>query len=103
MKRCVRCHKLLPESEFYKDKRKKAGLWWCCRKCENQYHKEYNYRKAEEQDVFDKSNEIIGGYKVSILNHASRTENKYTIVGTDGNYYATNDKGAFLDYLRSLL
>ena len=59
---------------------------------------EQRYAEAVKQ-----AETIIGGYKVSILNHASRFENKYTIAGTDGNYFATNDKGALLDYLRGVL
>lgn len=46
---------------------------------------------------------IIGGYRIFILNHPSRIEKKYTIVGTDGNYYATNDKVEFFNYLRGIL
>lgn len=46
---------------------------------------------------------IIGGYRIFILNHPSRVEKKYTIAGTNGNYYTTNDKEEFFNYLRGIL
>lgn len=101
MKRCCHCHKLLPVSEFYKNRSHRDGLSVCCKICTKIIQKKSIERiKALNEPNFEP---IIGGYKISILNHASRTENKFTIVGTDGNYYATNDKGEFLDYLRGIL
>ena len=103
MKRCCHCHKLLPESEFYKCKREKDGFNNSCKNCQDEYRKKYEIKKYINESILSQTNNIIGGYKVSILNHASRFENKYTIAGTDGNYYATNNKGEFLDYLRGIL
>lgn len=51
----------------------------------------------------EKAERIIGGYKISILNHASRTEKKYNITSTDGNYYATNDRDDFYKQLKLLV
>jgi hypothetical protein len=58
-------------------------------------------RKYAEQ--LKNAENIIGGYRIFILNHPSQTEKKYTIAGTNGNYYATNDKGEFFNYLRGIL
>ena len=30
-------------------------------------------------------------------------EKKYNVTSTDGNYYATNDKGEFFNYLRGII
>lgn len=106
MRICPCCHKKLPLSEFYRDKSQKDGFYRICKNC----RKERNTR-LDTGEIFphkveinlDYENKIIGGYKVSILNYPSRTEKKYTIAGTDGNYYATNDKGEFFNYLRGIL
>ena len=45
----------------------------------------------------------IGGYKISILNHPSRTEYKFTITGTDGYFYVTNKKEDFMKELRGIV
>lgn len=65
----------------------------------------YTDRKALEEKYASQlkgAEQIIGGYRISILNHPSRTEKKYTVVGTNGSFYRTNDKKDFLNYLREL-
>ena len=32
---CTKCKKKLPNSQFYKDKRKSDGLYCCCKECHN--------------------------------------------------------------------
>jgi hypothetical protein len=67
------------------------------------YYTDKQYLEKKYEQAIKKADEIIGGYKISILNHASQTEKKYNITSTDGNYYATNDKGEFFNYLRGIL
>lgn len=101
MKRCGHCKKYKPESEFHKCTCKKDGLSVICKKCASE--KNSNWYKKKHHISIDSEENIIGGYKISILNHASRTEKKYNVASTDGNYYATNDKGEFFNYLRGIL
>ena len=66
----------------------------------------YTDRQALEKKYAEElknAENIIGGYRIFILNHASRTEKKYNVTSTDGNYYATNDKVEFFNYLRGIL
>ena len=65
----------------------------------------YTDKKALEQKYASEikgAEKIIGGYKISILNHPSRFEHKYTVVGTDGSIFRTNTKQDFINYLREM-
>ncbi|MBA7680519.1 hypothetical protein ES703_88836 [subsurface metagenome] len=44
-KRCRKCGKIKPVSEFYKSKKGRLGSW--CKQCDKEYQKEYQkeYRK----------------------------------------------------------
>lgn len=101
MRICRCCHKELPLSAFNKDKSRKDGYYIYCRECSHKKQKE-SISKQEERTIA-RADEIIGGYKISILNHASRIEKKYNVTSTNGNYYATNDKVEFFNYLRGIL
>ena len=44
-KRCSKCGKELPLSEFNKSKRAKDGLQWMCKECMKQYDKQWHAEK----------------------------------------------------------
>jgi len=48
LKRCCRCKKMKPTSEFAKDKRRKDGLKSFCRECHNKYESEWRKRNPEK-------------------------------------------------------
>lgn len=98
---CAKCHQAKPVSEFNKDKSRKGGYYIYCRECAKVKQKE-SYKRQEDKKIL-KAEKVIGGYKVAILNHPSRTERKFNIVGTDGYYYATNEANDFMDILRGLV
>lgn len=98
---CSHCHQRKPLKDFNKDKSRKDGYYIYCRDCAHEKQKE-SLSKQEERRIL-KADKVIGGYKVSILNHPSRTESKFNIVGTDGYYYATNEANDFMDILRGLV
>lgn len=101
MKYCSCCHQKKPLSEFNKDKSRKDGYYIYCRECSHKKQKESLSKKEER--IIAKADKVIGGYKISILNHASRTEKLYNIESTEGNYYGTNEKLEFFNYLRGIL
>lgn len=45
MKECSRCHRVLPESEFYKNISSKDGLQFWCKSCSNDYDKNVRHLK----------------------------------------------------------
>jgi len=47
MKQCSRCKKILPDKDFYKDKRTKSGLYSACKKCFSYWTAKY-YREHSE-------------------------------------------------------
>ena len=80
-KKCTKCNRELPISEFYKDNRAKDGLQCWCKGCKsehnqthrqhyNQYHKEY-------------CNQFKGYYLYIILDK----QDKIVYVGQTSNYY----------------
>ena len=101
MRICRCCHKELPLRAFNKDKSRKDGYYIYCRDCAHKKQKE-SISKQEERTIA-RADEIIGGYKISILNHASQTEHKFTIIGTDGFLYQTNDRDDFYKQLKLLV
>ena len=59
------------------------------------FHTDRQALERKYAEELKNAENIIGGYRIFILNHPIRTEKKYTIAGTNGNYYATNDKAEF--------
>ena len=49
MKECSRCHRELPESEFYKNISSKDGLQCWCKSCTNDYDKYVRPFKNKEK------------------------------------------------------
>jgi len=43
--KCGKCNKLLPISEFYKDRDRDDGLCWWCKQCKKEYNRLYNRKK----------------------------------------------------------
>lgn len=55
MKKCSKCNKELPVSEFWKDKYKKDGLRTACRTCNannKEYLRKYNQRTKEQRKEY---------------------------------------------------
>ena len=67
------------------------------------FHTDKQALEQKYAEEVKKAETIIGGYKVSILNHPSQTEFKFTIMSTNGELFQTNDKGDFFNYLRGVL
>ena len=97
MKLCSKCKKLKYESEFYKDKRQTTGLHCWCKDCKNE--NTYKNRKKLYKPKID----VLGGYKITILNYAKQGEFKYTIVSTEGGVFNSNDKNKFLSKLQGII
>ena len=53
MKECPRCHQILPESSFHKDKSKKDGLRSYCIQCQREYNREYKKERLENNLCYD--------------------------------------------------
>lgn len=109
MKTCSRCKRKLPLSEFYKDCWRKDGLKGYCRECvreknKKQYYKKKGYKSPEvvsnQQDK--EFNQLLGGYKIYILNHIKQGERKYNVVATSGKTWSTNNKDKFFEYLEAI-
>ena len=60
MKECKRCHRLLPESEFYKNIKAKDGLQSWCKSCVNDYDK--NVRPFKEKTKMGGGNPALAEF-----------------------------------------
>ena len=109
MKTCSRCKRKLPLSEFGVMRSRKDGLNYYCRECvreksKRQYYKEKGCKLPEviskQQDK--EFNQLLGGYKIYILNHIKQGERKYNIVATSGKTWSTNNKDKFFEYLEAI-
>lgn len=128
VKSCTKCGKTKPIEEFYKSESGKYGVQsWCmecqkkeCRKhyaknltkkqarnkayYERQKWKEYEEKKKLEALELLRASEILGGYRIYVLNHVKEGESKYTCVKVStAEVYRTNDKRKFLSYLEGVI
>lgn len=99
---CSKCGKELPLSEFYKYKKTRSSLRSYCKKCqiaENFANRNDRLIKTLE---LEKSIDVLGGFKITILNYAKKGEKKYNILPIGGELFATNSKQEFMDYLEAI-
>lgn len=128
VKTCTKCGKTKPIEEFYKSPTGKYGVYSVCKECQRKEHKKYyiadlerrremnrKYKErhqekerlakenAERMAVL-KASEILGGYRIYVLNHCKEGESKYTCVKVaTAEVYRTNDKRKFLSYLEGVI
>lgn len=107
MKRCSKCGQLLPLDSFSKEPTYKDGYKTICKKCTNEYSREYRAREKERRKTLleikkREPEECLGGYRVYVLNHTKRGEFKYNVVSTKGGVFHTNNKGDFLSFLTEI-
>lgn len=104
MKKCSYCGEEQPERFFTKDKRQKDGLCKVCKNCISLQSK--GYTAEEIRDMFVDSQtgwRKLGGWKISILNHAKGEERRFNLVECGGKeVLATNDKNLFERRLKQI-
>ena len=124
VKTCTKCGKTKPIDDFYNSPTGKYGVYSVCKECQRKEHKKYyaadlerrremnrKYRerhqekerlakeKAERIEIL-RASEILGGYRIYVLNHTKDGEFKYTAVKVHtADVFRTNDKREFLCYL----
>jgi hypothetical protein len=101
-KRCTKCGRELPLSEFYRDDAHSDGRHSCCRGCIKKTRREAFLRNVELSRALKKADETLGGWKAYGLKHPKPGEYKYNIVFTDGRLFRTNDIKIFRGYLLEL-
>lgn len=100
MRRCRTCHRLLDESNFYKENRRKDGLQVECKDCTR-----VRVKRIYRDKILcgKRPTGATGGYKCYILNHTSHGEFKYNVVGTNGKTFFTNKKTDFIKFVRGIV
>lgn len=126
-KRCTKCGRELPLSEFSRMKRGKNGLRTWCNECNRatarawhkankekhlKYLREYRAKRKEKMKTLaererearrkDFAKDVLGGYKIYILNYPTNKERKYNAVSTAGDVFKTNNKAEFLQFVQRL-
>jgi hypothetical protein len=61
-----------------------------------------NIRNKKLEIENNKINDIIGGYKIAILNYAKEGEKKFVVQSTLGELFATDSKQEFMAYLEAI-
>lgn len=56
MKKCTKCHKEKPLSEFHKCTREKSGHKSACKECRNKAHVDYNARNPDKKREYREAN-----------------------------------------------
>jgi len=106
MKRCSKCGQLLPLDSFSKEPTYKDGYKTVCKKCTNEYSREYRARKKDRRKTLleikkrEPEEYLLGGIKIYILNHAGDRECKFNVVSTSGEVFNTNNREKFFEFLR---
>lgn len=60
------------------------------------------FRNKKIEIENNKINDIIGGYKIAILNYVKDGEKKFVIQSTSGKLFATDSKQEFMAYLGNI-
>ena len=104
MKKCSYCGKEKPESFFSKDKREKDGLRKECKSCTSLRSKGYKADEIRAMFVDSQTGwRKLGGWKISILNHAKGEERRFNLIECGGKeVLATNDKKLFERRLKQI-
>ena len=105
---CAKCKKEKNIDDFYFFMSK--GHFDCyCKECKKTMASDWQRTKPERQKeinercVSKKENEAylpVGGWKMSVLNHTKKNEYKYTALNTDGQFYQTNSKEDFINFIK---
>ena len=114
---CSCCKKELPLSEFHLRLASRDGYRHKCKKCCIKYLREYRkrphvkelerimaikFRNKKIEIENNKINDIIGGYKIAILNYVKDGEKNFVIQSTLGELFAANSKKEFMAYLGNI-
>lgn len=102
MKTCIKCRKSKPESEFYPDRSNKRLMPHCkdcAKKLSIEWQRQNRMSKAEQ----NRQMEVVGGYKMFILNYTKKGEYKYQIVSTNGKSFMTNNSSEFMDKVKGII
>lgn len=122
---CTKCGECLPISEFGRCSTGYLRSW--CKECMRGYAKKYYVEKRDEiltrhkiykqkkkekmktlsyrhtyQRTKEFQRDVLGGYKIYLLNHIKKGERKYNIIKTNGETFKTNDKSEFMRYLEGI-
>ena len=108
---CRKCGQEKPVSEFIPDTRYRSGYQTYCRDCYNKQHREALEKRKElgfclsdkerkERQAIADFEQKLGGFKVSILNYAEKGEYKYTVASTKGDFFQTNSKDKFINFIK---
>ena len=124
VKTCTKCGKTKPIEEFPKDLKGKYGVKAICKDCMHIYYEKHAEKRKEMNKVYCaryrqeikeqerkleavellQASELLGGYRIYVLNHCKDGEVKYTCVKVStAEVYRTNDKWKFLCYLEEVI
>lgn len=105
---CAKCKEEKSIDDFYFLNHR--GYYDCyCEKCRNKMSSDWQKRNPERQrELNEKSIKkkekdayiSIGGWKMSALNYTKKNEYKYTAINTNGDFFQTNDKEDFIDFIK---
>lgn len=100
-KKCSKCNRILPISEFSKDKTRKDKLQYWCKECSNKYYKTNSQQHKEYYDRFkgyylyiilDKQDKVV--YVGETTNHYKRLCNHLSgYVNSTKELFASNEWG----------
>ena len=83
-KRCTKCNRELPISEFYKDNKAKDGLQCYCKECHNKYNQTYEqkqyqkeYQKQYQQINKEHLKEYQRQYRATNSQHLNQQQKEY--------------------------
>lgn len=101
-KRCTKCGRELPLSEFYRSNAYSDGCKSWCRWCSKKTSRESYLRKAELSRALKKAEETLGGWKMFYIKHPKQGEYSFNAVSTVGDVFKTNSKAEFLQFVQGL-
>lgn len=100
-KKCYRCQKIKPFSEFYKNKAKKDGLTSACKRCSNEIGREGYLNNREKRLEYVKQYQLDNRKKCLKYLKQYQLDNKESINKRQREYYKNNHEKALDSAKRS--
>ena len=116
-KRCTKCGRELPLSEFSENVGYRDGYKTHCKECVRKVsrewyvrnrmpaNKEYRRLQQEKKDIemeLSQAMEILSGWKMFYIKHPKQGEYSFNAVSTVGDDFKTNSKAEFLQFVQGL-
>lgn len=101
--KCTLCQRELSENDFYPSSLKRKQFQ--CKECSYKKYAKKSHKKYMEclkEIPYKEFDTFCGGFSVYIINYTKPKEKRYTIKGTSGYFFQSNNSAEFIDEIKKI-